>query len=104
MPLMSRAHRREQIRRLLKRRERQGLTYRELARQSGESPRTLAWWSSRLRRGRSRSRGFVELVPKSGSTAARGGSFEIVLGSGRRVVAPADFDEGALRRLLVVLE
>jgi hypothetical protein len=104
MPGMDRAHRREQIRRLLERRERQGLTYRELARQTGESPTTLAWWSSRLRRERGGSRGFVELVPKPGSTTPRPGSFEIVLGSGRRVVAPADFDEGALRRLLGVLE
>ena len=104
MRRMDRAHRREQIRRLLERRERQGLTYRELARQTGESPRTLAWWSSRLRRARSRSRGFVELVAKPASTAPRAGSFEIVLGSGRRVLAPAEFDEGALRRLLAILE
>ena len=101
---MDRAHRREQIRRLLERRDREGLSYRELARRTGESPRTLAWWSSRLRRGRGRSRGFVELVAKPGSTAPRAGSFEIVLGSGRRVVAPAGFEEGALRRLLAVLE
>ena len=101
---MDRAHRLEQIRRLLERRDREGLTYRELARRTGESPRTLAWWGSRLRRGRSRSRGFVELVARPASAAPRAGSFEIVLGSGRRVVAPVDFDEGALRRLLVVLE
>src|SRR5262245_43322660 len=104
MRRMDRAHRREQIRRLLERREREGLTYRELARRTGESPTTLAWWSSRLRRERSRSRGFVELVPRTGTGASRPGSFEIVLGSGRRVVTPADFEEGALRRLLAVLE
>ncbi len=101
---MDRAHRREQIRRLLERRDREGLTYRELARQTGESPRTLAWWSSRLRRDRGRSRSFVELVARSSGAESRRGNFEIVLGSGLRVVAPADFEEGALRRLLAVLE
>jgi hypothetical protein len=83
---MDRAHRREQIRRLLERRERQGLTYRELDRQTREPLTTLAWWSSRLRRERSGSRGFVELVPKGGSTAPGGANFEMVLDSGSGVL------------------
>ena len=71
---MDRAHRREQIRRLLERRDREGLTYRELARRTGESPRTLAWWGSRLRRERSRSRGFVERGREVGTLHALGGT------------------------------
>ncbi len=102
--LMDRAHRRVQIRGLLEQRDREGLTYRELARQTGESPTTLAWWRNRLRRERRGLMRFVELVPKSSGTTSRGGTFEIVLRSGRRVVASAEFEEGALRRLLGVLE
>jgi len=47
---MPRPSRREEIRRLLARRDREGLTYRELSKISGVAASTLSWWSWRLRR------------------------------------------------------
>jgi transposase-like protein len=94
------------MRRLLERREREGLSYRELARKSGESPQTLSWWSHRLRRERTgrRGRAFVELVAARTSRGAGTESFEVVLASGRRIRFGAGFDEGALARLVALLE
>ena len=40
--------RREQMHRLLRRREREGLTYAELAELTGEQAHTLSWWASLL--------------------------------------------------------
>lgn len=103
---MERSARHERMRGLLRRREREGLTFEELARQSGERRGTLAWWSHRLRqerRGR-RGRAFIELVPARTSRAAGGGDFEVVLLSGRRIRVAGDFDEGALARLVALLE
>ena len=47
---MSRRHRRPDIERLLSRRARQGLTFRELSEESGIPIPTLSYWSSKLRR------------------------------------------------------
>lgn len=98
--------RREQIRRLLERREREGLTYTELARESGLSAGTLSWWSWRLRRGKRghKGRNFVELVPPERADGGAGGEFEVVLRSGRRISLSREFDEAALVRLVKVLE
>jgi hypothetical protein len=103
---MDRSKRREQMRRLLERRERYGLTFRELAEQSGESPGTLAWWNHRFRRERPgrRSRGFVELVARGPAREAGRADLEVVLGCGRRIVVGRDFDEAALRRVVAALE
>ena len=98
--------RRERMRRLLERREREGLTYRELARRSGESAGTLSWWSHRLRHegGRKRPNGFVELIPARSPRERGAEGFEIELLSGRRIRVGAEFEERALARLVALLE
>ena len=47
---MTRRSRRDEIVALLAQREREGLTYEQLARRSDLAANTLAWWSWRLRR------------------------------------------------------
>ena len=47
---MAQQHRRREMERLLHRRERQGLTYRELSEDSGIPIPTLSWWSQKLKR------------------------------------------------------
>ena len=103
---MGGATRRERMRRLLERREREGLTYEELARRSGERAGTLSWWSHHLRQegARRRSRAFVELVPARTRRESGAEGFEVVLLSGRRIRTGAEFNEGALARLVALLE
>lgn len=98
--------RREEIRRLLERREREGLSYNELAEECGLSPKTLSWWSWRLRRDRRgrRNRSFVELVPSGHTDRRVGEEFDVLLRSGRRISLSRDFDEETLVRLVRVLE
>ena len=45
----TRSSRRDEIVALLAQREREGLTYEQLARRSGLAANTLAWWRWRLR-------------------------------------------------------
>lgn len=88
--------------RLLARRDREGLTYRELAEETGVSERTLAWWSWKLRRERREQTdiGFVELDVAEESIT---GGLEVELATGHRIRVPAHFDEDTLRRLVAVL-
>jgi hypothetical protein len=94
----------------LARRDRDGLTFRELSEATGEPIGTLASWAWKLRqevsgskpRGR-RIPGFVELVAEPDRSVTRGG-IEIVLAGGRRVVVAADVDEDRLVRVVRALE
>jgi hypothetical protein len=99
--------RREQMRRWLARRERLGLTLRELSRETGVPVGTLGHWAWKLRRRDSAARGqhsgFVELVPGSGASY-ESGPIEIVLERGRRLLVDGDVDEGALQRVVRALE
>ena len=102
-----------------------GLTLREFAAEVGVNANTLAGWRWRLgpkvagneRRAERGAPAFVEVVAApAGSTrsgargrrfaAASGGSepLEVVLRSGYRIRVPAEFDPGALRRVLDALE
>jgi transcriptional regulator with XRE-family HTH domain len=104
---MKHRDRREQMRRLLTRREREGLTYVELGRRTGIPAGTLAWWSSRLRREvQLEPAGFVELVAESGSSAGSDaeGRIEVVLGNGLRLMVPPAADVVAVQRLVRALE
>ena len=95
------------MRRLLARREREGLTLAELARRTRIPVGTLAWWSSRLRRERGvEPVGFVELKPAADGAKVPGreGLLEVVLAGGRRVLVPPGFDAGELQRLVRALE
>lgn len=110
-----RAQQRELIRRLLSGREHDGLALAELSRRSGVPIGTLASWVARLRgeeevdaanESARPSAGFVELVASEhcGVGEVSLPRFEIVLKGQRRVVVPSTFDDGALARLVRVLE
>jgi hypothetical protein len=105
---MKRIDRREEMRRLLVRRERERLTYAELARRTGESAQALAWWAWRLRHeGRGPDRAirrpeFVEVKVSDEPSELRTG-LELVLASGHRVVIGRGFDEETLRRIVRAL-
>lgn len=105
---MKRCDKRAKYEGLLRRREREGLSYRELARESGVPAGTLAWWAQRL--GQERSEGgvrpgprFVELVARE-AAAGSAVRYEIQLLSGRRVLVEGAFQDEALARLVAVLE
>jgi hypothetical protein len=97
--------------RLLGRRERQGLTFKRLAQESGVPAGTLAFWAWKLRQELPRREpadapraGFVELVPGPDAPATSSARLEIVLVGGRRVLVPDDVDEDRLVRLVRALE
>ena len=100
--------RREQMRRWLARRDRAGLTFRELSQQTGVPVGTLACWAWKLRRegtrpqrADDRSRPFVELVAAPVDAAGR---VEIVLRNERRLVVDTSIDEPSLVRIVSALE
>lgn len=97
---------------MLARRERQGLTFRELSEQTGIPVGTLAFWAWKLRQGSGRAQakarrgeGFVELVATGEQDANDGaGSIEVVLSNGRRVLVHGEFDEARVLRMVQALE
>ena len=100
--------RRREIERWLAQREREGLTFRELARRSGICAGTLGHWAWRLRR-ESRGRGerksrFVELVLDEAADSRASSRVEIVLRNERRVIVDAAIDGSTLSRLLAAAE
>ena len=95
----------ERVRRWLARRERQGWSWSELSRRSGLPAWKLRWWQRRLavvRRTRGR-RAFEAVKVVEPSTGSRR-PLELVTESGVRVLVPAEFDAGHLRRVLEALE
>jgi hypothetical protein len=78
-----------------------GLTADAYAQREGFNANTLKWWSCQL--GRVESAPLPPVVEVQMSSASEG-ELEVVLGNGARLVVPVGFDEGTLRRLLVVLE
>lgn len=106
--------RRAEIQRWLQRRDRLGLTFRELSEESGVPVGTLACWAWKLRQERGEGRrersaaseptraDFVELVP-TGPTLAPAGSLEILLAQGRRIVVTGVVDEDQLVRVVRAL-
>ena len=100
--------RREQVRRWLARRERRGLTFRELSAETGVPVGTLAHWSWRLRQEetdhppRPRKRAaFVELVEDRPVPRSR---IEVVVRGDRRVIVEEDVDAELLARVVSALE
>lgn len=107
-------NRREQMSELLCRRERLGLTLRELSAESGIPTGTLGFWAWKLRQPIEPDRSapasgavveFVELIGTGEVTKSTDcGGLEVVLASGRRVVVREDFDEERFVRLVRALE
>ena len=87
-----------------------GLTAREFASRTGLSPNTLTHWKwklgseSKLPRGKEAPGiGFVELRSVAEPAQSSDGRFEVILGSGLKVLVPAGFDKAELGRLLDTL-
>lgn len=103
---MVQRHRREDIERWLRRREREGLTFRELSEVSGVPIPTLSWWARRLSEDPTRLHLSptcalvpVEIVEEEPEAEA----IEIHVGQGLRLVVPESFSEVHLARVLRVL-
>src|SRR5688572_4452411 len=100
--------RRREMERWLALREREGLTFRELASRSGISAGTLGHWAWKLRRARDgagrRGQRLVELVTDGVSASGSSSRVEIVLRSDRRVIVDAAIDADALLRVLAIVE
>lgn len=92
------------MRRLLARREREGLTLAELSGRSGVPAGTLGWWASRLRR--ETPTGFIELVERVAPPEVSGsaGRIELLLRDGLRVLVPGGADADEVQRLVRALE
>lgn len=98
------------MRRLLARRERAGLTFRELSAETGVAVGTLGFWAWKLRREAVESApcadgGFVELLAGPEIVPEQvGAAIEIVLAGDRRVVLRGEIDEARLQRVVRALE
>ncbi len=97
---MAKQDRREEMRQLLARRVSRGLTYRELAEESGVSANSLSWWAWKLRQEAEEPQAFVELELSDSPSAAM---FEVEAPSGHVVRVRGDFEAQALQRLLQTL-
>ena len=96
--------RHEQMRSWLSRREKRGLTFRELSLETGVPVGTLGFWAWKLRRESRDDEApspFVELVVKKPESGDR---LEILLANGRRVLVSAGLDEEQLVRVVRALE
>jgi len=92
-----------EMRRLLARHERSGLTLSEFGRREGWVPATLYWWRRRLREAEGAAPSAVSFTEVSTVAAAAGRGFEVVLDGGTTVRVPERFDPAALRLLLETL-
>lgn len=106
---MRQHHDPERIATLLARRERRGLTWFQLAAESGVPATTLQWWQRRLRQPQKRRRrkpaSFVPVaVTESTPLTPPPVALEVVLRAGARIQVPAGFDPEHLRRVVEALE
>jgi len=93
-----------EMRRLLARHERSGLTLSEFARREGMVAATLYWWRRRLRDaeiGVPAPVSFTEVSAVMAKDVGRG--FEVVLDGGTTVRVPERFEPAALRMLVEAL-
>jgi len=103
---MARRHRRREIERLLRKRRRQGLTYRELSGESGIPIPTLSWWSRKLDReveGAAVEADSCKMVPVEvveDEPEDEDAAIEIALGDKVRLLVPPTASEDHLRRVL----
>jgi len=95
--------RRKEMAALLARRERDGLSLRELSEETGIPFGTLSWWSWRLRHSpdkRTSEGGFVEVVAASGSARE---AVVVRIGSDVEIEVPPGTDVTWLRNLAAAL-
>lgn len=98
---------REQVRRWLSKRDREGLTYVELSAQVGVPANTLCQWAWRLRHEAAPTRerpAFVQLTSAPSPEPSTAHRVEIVLRSKRRVIVDALMEPAVLTRLLAAIE
>ena len=102
--VMRKRHDRDELRRLLKQREGEGLTFKQLAERSGVPVHVLhhrAQQDARVARAKpAEEQGFVEV---SASPDSRPSGIELHLAQGLRIHVARDFDGGTLVRLLAVV-
>jgi len=105
---MTRRHTRTEIDAILDERDREGLTYDELAERTGVAKSTLSWWSWRRRReggerkGGRRTAHFAEVVTTP-ERVRDGKGIELTTASGLELRVPPGFDEETLARVLGLL-
>lgn len=102
MPVRTRHRRRSpaEIKTILSRYHRSGLSQREFVRRHGLVLGTFTRWLRLSRNQTSTASHFVQVAVPQVPPAP---DFELVLPDGRRLGVPSDFDPAALRRLLEVL-
>lgn len=99
-----RRHDPAEIRRLLRQRETEGLSYARLSVASGIPVPTLAWWAQRLRSEATKpGAAFVEVIADGGN-GQPGADIEITLPSGISVRAAGTVDSEALARLVAAIQ
>ncbi len=82
-----------------------GQTLAEFAKHEGIKVQGLERWQRRSASDQAvEPPAFVELRPKASRMSESASMFEVVVGTGRVVRVPPDFDSSALRRLLAVME
>jgi len=99
--MAKRIERREEMAGLLARREREGLSYRELSEQCGIPAATLSWWSHRLR---AESRpAFAEVTVVDAEGSAGDSSGVLIRVDDVTVEVARDFDAAVLARVIDVV-
>jgi hypothetical protein len=92
---------RERMLALLKRRDREGLSFRALSEISGEPIWRLAYYHRILFKTHP---GFVEVTPTADVVSDSAKTFDVTLTSGVRIAVPTGFDASELRRLVSTLD
>lgn len=100
---MNQPHPRPDIHRLLERRARLGLTFREISEESGIPIPTLSYWASKRRREQAAEEPATHFVPIEIEGDDLSGAIVIELGPSVRVTVEPGFDEEHLSRVLSVL-
>ena len=100
---MKQRHSRPDIQRLLERRARHGLTFREISEESGIPVPTLSYWASKQRRDEDSGESSLQFVSVAVDGEDHSGAIAIELGPAVRVTVERGFDEEHLTRVLSVL-